>query len=78
MNRVALTDDGKLCRNDYKSIYRAILETLYEGPKKLVELVSEIRRAYHEFKYIKDMIIIRALHELIQSKMVVSNYRDDY
>lgn len=75
---VQITDDGKLCVADYKSIYRAILTVLYDGPKRLLELVKNIRSRFHEFKYIEDTIIIHALGELIKQKLVISTYTEEW
>lgn len=78
MNKLAITADGKLSLDDYRSIHRAILLTLNNGSKCLLELVSEIHKNYHEFKYIKHSIIVRALADLLKAKLVVSSYCDDF
>jgi len=76
-NRLAITDDGKLCVNDYRSIYKAILVELCKGPKSILDLVISIRKTYIEFKYIKDNIIVGAIGELMKCRLVVSTYKDE-
>lgn len=76
-NTLAITDDGRLCVNDYRSIYAAILKTLMDGPKSILDLVSTIQNDYIEFKYIPIKRYVDVLGELMKQKLVVSYYGDD-
>jgi DNA-binding PadR family transcriptional regulator len=78
MNRLCITNEGLMCINDFRSIQKAILVVLCRGPKRVLELVAEIRREYIEFKYIEQRIIITALGSLIKCNLVQSTYEDDY
>lgn len=78
MNTLKITNEGKLCLEDFRSIHRAILIVLYDGPKKVRDLVLDIQRRYHEFKYLKVNVVVNALGELIKQQLVISTYTEDY
>lgn len=71
---LTITDDGKLYFRDCRSIQRAILDSLLDGPKTLLEMTKWIRKRYIEFKHIQDKLIINALGELIKQKCIRSKY----
>lgn len=77
-NTLVITEDGKLSVEDYRSIYRAILIELCNGPQKIFELVQRIHKNYIEFKYLDLKVIVNALGELIKNKLVVSTYEANY
>lgn len=74
MNTLSLTDEGKLCAGDYRSIHKAIVVILAPSPRTMLGLVLEVRKTHHEFKYLQDGIIAKAIYDLISSGMVRSTY----
>lgn len=70
-----ITDEGKQCVYDYKSIHRAILLVLTDGPHKMRDLVIEIQTRFTEFKNLKLTIIVNAIGDLMKSKLINSTYR---
>lgn len=77
MNCLEITEDGKLNLRDYRSIQRAILTVLYDAPKKVYDLVQTIRHSYQEFRFIDEKVVIKALVDLINDKLVAYKYRND-
>jgi hypothetical protein len=78
MNFLQITNEGKLSIQDYKSVYRVILEELWNGPLKILELISRIRVKHIEFKYMKPQIFVGAIGELVNQKLVISMYEEEY
>ena len=70
MDCLVITEDGKLNLQDYRSIQRAILTVLYDAPKRVYDLIQTIRKSYQEFRFIDEKVVIRALADLINNKLV--------
>lgn len=77
MSCLEITEEGKLCISDYRSIHKAVLQVLLCGPVKIIDLVGIVKYNYHEFKYTDTKVIVNAIGELIKAKLVISRYGDE-
>lgn len=74
MDQLRITEDGRLSIDDYRSIHKAILMSLVTGPKKVSEVIIDVRARHHEFKHVKLSVFVNAFGELMKQKMIVSTY----
>jgi hypothetical protein len=77
ITRISITLDGAGSVDDYKSIPRLVLETLYHVEYiTLIELVLKLKRENPEIKNTKDSIIADHIANLVRDGMVACEIRE--